>query len=137
LTGGGHRRRSSIVQMQFIFCVSSGQPSFACKLLTGGWELGADFSPARTLAANTGYPTKLRPEELLGEPARLVAFDFSQATADAFKAEVCVEAVRNGTLHGIGGWFSVQLSPGVVMTNSPLAKDAINRRQISPPSTSR
>jgi SAM-dependent methyltransferase len=89
-----------------------------------------NFSPARTLAANTAYPTKLRPEELLGEPVRLVAFDFSQATADAFKAEVCVKAARNGTLHGVGGWFSAQLSPGVVMTNSPLAKDAINRRQI-------
>ena len=34
---------------------------------------GFNFSPARTLAANTGYPTKLRPEELLGEPARLLA----------------------------------------------------------------
>jgi hypothetical protein len=91
---------------------------------------GFNFSPARTLAANTGYPTKLRPEELLGEPARLVAFDLSQATADAFKAEVCVKATRKGTLHGIGGWFSASLSPSVVMTNSPLAKDAINRRQI-------
>ena len=91
---------------------------------------GFDFGPARTLAANTGYPTNLRPEQLLGDPAQLVAFDLSQATADPFKAAVYVKAARDGTLHGIGGWFSAQLSPGVVMTNSPLAKDAINRRQI-------
>ena len=92
--------------------------------------VGFDFSPARAIAANTGYPTKFRAEELLGKPSRLTPFDMTQATSAAFKRETGVRVGRDGVLHGIGGWFSAQLSPSAIMTNSPLAADAINRRQI-------
>jgi protein arginine N-methyltransferase 1 len=95
-----------------------------------GRPAGFDFSPARAIAANTGYPTKFRPEELLGEPAQLISFDLMQATSAAFKCETGVQVTRDGVLHGIGGWFSAHLSSGVVMTNSPLVDHAINRRQI-------
>ena len=39
-------------------------------------------------------------------------------------------AERPGTLHGIGGWFDAKLSPGVTLTNSPLAARPILRRQV-------
>jgi hypothetical protein len=92
--------------------------------------VGFNFSPAHAIAANTGYPTRFRPEELLSEQVPLISFDLMQATSAAFKRETRVRVARDGMLHGIGGWFSAQLSPSVVMTNSPLAADAINRRQI-------
>ncbi len=95
-----------------------------------GRPVGFDFSPARAIAANTGYPTELRPEELLSEPQRLTSFDLAQSTSAAFQAEVGVRVARDGVLHGIGGWFVAQLSPSVTMTNSPLAAGRINRRQI-------
>ena len=44
--------------------------------------------------------------------------------------EGCAAISRNGCLHGIAGWFSAHLSPNVNMTNSPLAPDSINRRNI-------
>src|SRR5579862_8508735 len=37
---------------------------------------------------------------------------------------------RSGTLHGLGGWFTAELAPGISMTNSPLAPDQIQRRQV-------
>ena len=37
---------------------------------------------------------------------------------------------RDGTLHGIGGWFQAQLSSHVMMTNSPLAASRINRPNV-------
>ncbi len=91
---------------------------------------GFDFSPARSLAANTGYPSKFQPEALLGAPVRLIALDLAEVTASPFKMEGCAAISRNGCLHGIAGWFSAHLSPNVNMTNSPLAPDSINRRNI-------
>jgi hypothetical protein len=33
-------------------------------------------------------------------------------------------------MHGLGGWCSARLSPGVTMTNSPLSADRIRRRNV-------
>jgi protein arginine N-methyltransferase 1 len=91
---------------------------------------GFNLRPVRSLAANTGYPVKFRPEELLGTPAELARFDLYTATDASFSAEASMEIARDGELHGIGGWFSAQLSPGTTMTNSPLAMRSINRRNV-------
>ncbi len=37
---------------------------------------------------------------------------------------------RTGTLHGLGGWFIAQLSPTVMMTNSPLSEQRVDRRNV-------
>jgi protein arginine N-methyltransferase 1 len=79
---------------------------------------------------NTGYPCKFQPEALLGAPLRIIALDLAEVTASPFKMEGCAAISRNGCLHGIAGWFSAHLSPKVNMTNSPLAPDSINRRNI-------
>lgn len=91
---------------------------------------GFDFRPARALAVNTGYPVRFRPEHILGGPAMLDSIDLATATTAALSLETSIAAERPGTLHGIGGWFSAQLSSTVTMTNSPLAADSISRRNV-------
>ena len=92
--------------------------------------VGFDFRPVRSLAANTGYPAKLSPGHLLGDPALLASLDLSMATPPALHLEACVTTTRGGTLHGIGGWFSAQLSRSICMSNSPLATNPINRKNL-------
>ena len=36
---------------------------------------------------------------------------------------------RDGTMHGLAGWFDCELADGVSMTNSPLSDRAIDRSQ--------
>lgn len=91
---------------------------------------GFDFRPARSLAANTGYPARFDLDHLLGGPALLASLDLSMATPPALHLEACVATTRGGTLHGIGGWFSAQLSKSICMSNSPLATNPINRRNL-------
>ena len=91
---------------------------------------GFDFRPARQWAANTGYPVEFVPEQLLGSPGNLASINLPESTAAPFRSEACVVANKRGTLHGIGGWFTAQLSPSVTMTNSPLSADRINRRNV-------
>ena len=91
---------------------------------------GFDFRPARQWAANTGYPVEFVPEQLLGSPGILASINLPESTAAPFRGEACVVANKPGTLHGIGGWFTAQLSPSVTMTNSPLSADRIKRRNV-------
>ena len=94
-------------------------------------EPGAfDMSPARTHAVNTGYPRHLLPGELVGAPAVAGRIDLTRDAARPFRLDAVLVVARPGTLHGIGGWFSATLSPSVTMTNSPLAADRINRRNV-------
>jgi protein arginine N-methyltransferase 1 len=91
---------------------------------------GLRFHPARALAANTGYPVKYSPEQLLGNPCVLAALDPSRTPASIFGLQASVTVERAGTLHGIGGWFSAQLSEHVTLSNSPLVKERINRHNV-------
>lgn len=91
---------------------------------------GFDFSPVRARAANVGYPAKFRPEQLLGNPATLASLDPSRAPTTWLRLEAWCPVRKAGTLHGIGGWFSAQLSPNVTLSNSPLAAASINRRAV-------
>jgi len=96
-----------------------------------GWRpAGFAFEPALEIARNTGYPLNLQARQLLGEPAKGATLDTLShgARPIVFSAEIRI--ARAGTLHGIGGWFSAQLSPNVEMSNSPLAKKRIKRRNV-------
>lgn len=91
---------------------------------------GFDMSPARRWAINTGYPTTFAREALLGAPECLTRLDLSSATAAPLTMDALLTVDRGGTLHGLGGWFRAQLSPGVVLSNSPLATERLNRRGV-------
>lgn len=91
---------------------------------------GFDYAPARTWAVNTGYPTRLSREQLLGDPARAAAIRLGEATGDVIPLEATITAARPGTLHGVGGWFEAQLSPQVTLTNSPFSPQRIDRRNV-------
>lgn len=91
---------------------------------------GFNFQPARALAANTGYPVKFAPSHLLASPVLLASLATGTSYERLAGLEAHMTAERDGVLHGIGGWFAAQLSPHVVMTNSPLAADAIQRRNV-------
>lgn len=91
---------------------------------------GFDFRPARSIAVNTGYPVKFRPEHLVGDPVVLASLDLSLTSTAPLNLEASVVANRTGSLHGIGAWFSAQLSDSVIMSNSPLTAHPINRMNV-------
>jgi protein arginine N-methyltransferase 1 len=91
-----------------------------------GPRAGFDFTFLHSKAVNKTHLLWLRPADLLGDPARLCSFDPTDEPSPVLRANFT--ARRSGTLHGLGGWFTAQLAPGVRLTNSPLACDAIQRR---------
>ena len=91
---------------------------------------GLAFEPAHRIAENTGYPTHLQPRDLLGKPVIGATLDTLTHGTGPIRIEKTLRATRNGTLHGIGGWFSARLAPGVELTNSPLSRERIRRRNV-------
>jgi protein arginine N-methyltransferase 1 len=91
---------------------------------------GFDVSPARQWAANTGYPTAFSREMLLGPAETGASLDLAERGPSPFQCGARLEIDREGTLHGLAGWFDARLSPGVRLTSSPLAADRIRRRNV-------
>ena len=93
-------------------------------------SMGMNVNPARALAANTGYPVKLKPEQLLGPSDESLTVDPSISGPHPLQVRCTLPINRTGTLHGLGCWFVAQLSPSVTMSNSPLIEQQIDRRNV-------
>lgn len=91
---------------------------------------GFDYSAAARVAGNTGYPWRFEAGDLLAPPVAGAAVDLSRDTHEPWLLEHGFTVARHGTLHGVAGWFVARLSPHETMTNSPLAEDRIDRRQV-------
>jgi protein arginine N-methyltransferase 1 len=92
--------------------------------------MGFDVSPGSKIARNTGYPVKYEPSNLLGPCSALASLDPGMKAPTPVRARGDMTVQRRGTLHGLGGWFSAQLSPSVVMSNSPVSSERINRSNV-------
>jgi protein arginine N-methyltransferase 1 len=88
-----------------------------------------DVSAAQPIASNTGYPVHLTADQMLSDPQAGCRIDLAADHRGPLRIDRSFVVARHGTLHGIGGWFSAQLSPDVWITNSPLDTGRIARRQ--------
>lgn len=79
-----------------------------------------DFSPAHSLAVNNLLWADWSTGDLfLSKPASLVNIDLKQIENTDFSEQVSFVAQRDGLLHGLGGWFSAELTPGLTISNAP------------------
>ena len=91
---------------------------------------GFDFRSVRVLAANTGYQVNLSPGSVCGDAVVIANVDLNHATTEPFCGEATAVIRRSGMMHGLGGWFTAELAAGISMTNSPLAPEQVQRRQV-------
>ena len=91
---------------------------------------GFDFAPVRRYAANTGYPCRYTPDQLLSIPQLGTVLNLAVATDASFEFAASCSVLSDGELHGVGGWFDANLSDSVQMSNSPLSSQPINRRAV-------
>jgi protein arginine N-methyltransferase 1 len=88
---------------------------------------GLKMWPARSVAFNNLYTTEKRPRRMLSRPAQIFAFDLTGMAPERFSAKATIKVSMPGVMHGLSGWFSAELAPGVSMTNSPFSKSRIQR----------
>lgn len=80
---------------------------------------GFDFSPLRAMAVNTPLPTTLSERSLMSGARPIVRVDLTSVEEGSVSGRVELSARRSGWVHGLGCWFSSELSPGNVLTNGP------------------
>lgn len=79
---------------------------------------GFDYSPLREIAANATFTRWFDEDALLAPGAVLGAVGLTDPPA-AFSGAAGFTAARDGTLHGLAGWFAADLVPGVRLSNPP------------------
>ncbi|MEM9801663.1 MAG: methyltransferase domain-containing protein [Planctomycetota bacterium] len=105
----------------------------------GLWErpvYGLDFSRLAEVEEQSFITAAcdLKPASLLGPAADVLDLDLDVATVNDFffttAATLLVE--RRGTVHGFGGWFEVDLVPGVTLSCSPFEPQTHWRQSFFP-----
>jgi hypothetical protein len=91
---------------------------------------GLTFASAQPIALGTGYPRRIGPDDLLAAPSSFPAIDPSRPVGMFSSGNLEFAVERDGIAHGIGGWFSAELAPGVSLTNAPGAPNQIDRRNV-------
>ena len=118
----------------YLAAVSSQQ----CRDIVAPWSeppVPGEYSWLGEQAANSHHAVELAADDLATDPVAVltVALDTDQPDTLSMTAEL--ELTRDAELDGLAGWFDCELAPGVTMTNSPLADDAIGRPQAFFPFT--
>ena len=87
-----------------------------------GWSrdvLGLDFSVVREVAADATFTRWFAEDELLAPGLAVGAVDLLGHPGTTFTGEATFTVPRDGTLHGLAGWFAADLSPTVRLSNAP------------------
>ena len=81
----------------------------------------------RERAVNTKFRYTFEPKDLCSLSATLGAIPLDEDVPDLLSFKARLEIGRDCEFAGLACWFDCELSPGIWMTNSPLAEDRINR----------
>jgi SAM-dependent methyltransferase len=106
--------------------------SQACADMAVKWRGSAvpeDYHWVCHHSLNTKYAVRFKKSDVLGVPITLSQLSFYDDHPDFFTWDAELTMDRDGTLHGLGGWFDCELTDGVWMTNSPLSDQSIDRSQ--------
>ena len=135
-TLGDARRRllkpSGRIMPRRILLQVAAVESEACRKLAARWTgaaIPAEFEWLRDYDANTRHPYDFTSGELASAAAELGAIDLREDSPPHLRFSARLEALRDGALDGLAGWFACELADGVWMSNSPLAAGAIRRHQ--------
>jgi protein arginine N-methyltransferase 1 len=104
------------------------------QIAVAGWriaEVPPEFHWIAETSANTLQSVRLSREgnEFLARPQLLGRIELDETAGQARHWTATLRVSRNGTMHGLAGWFNCVLAGDIAMTNAPMQEDAIRRPQ--------
>lgn len=80
---------------------------------------GIDFTPAQEVFGRKIMVESVHARQLLAKPAAFQSIDFHQESNPISAGKVLFQMKRDGIVHGIGGWFELDLSDHVHLNTAP------------------
>jgi type I protein arginine methyltransferase len=84
-----------------------------------------DLTLGREIMTSTWIKQRVKPDQLLVEPALCQRIDYRTVESAGFSAELGWKAVRAGTAHGLSLWFDSTLAEGISFSNAPAAPEMV------------
>jgi protein arginine N-methyltransferase 1 len=103
--------------------------------LVGPWQknrFDLNLTAASRFVTNTWRKEHLQPEQLLSEPVCWTTVDYQLVETADMRAEISLQAVREGTAHGFAVWFDSELIDGVSFSNHPRGPETIYGNGLFP-----
>ncbi len=82
---------------------------------------GFDFSPARRETLKQMNIAGIKADQLLASPQLFASVDLRRHQRDTLEKKLRFEIDRQGTIHGVAGWFQAELADDIVIDTSPTA----------------
>ncbi len=82
---------------------------------------GFDFSPARKETLRQMNIADVASDELLASPQLFASVDLRRHQRVALEKKLRFEIDRQGTIHGVAGWFQAELADDIVIDTAPTA----------------
>jgi len=80
---------------------------------------GIDFTPAYELFSTKLMNETVAPDALLAEPQTLAEVDFHTNDSPTLEARALLHIQRPARVHGVAGWFDLDLAEGIQLSTSP------------------
>ncbi len=80
---------------------------------------GLDFSPMADMMTNRALPTWLKTHRRLAKPTLLEEAQLRGAETRAFGSSLIFHCQKQGTIHGFGVWFDLDLVEGIQLSTAP------------------
>jgi protein arginine N-methyltransferase 1 len=80
---------------------------------------GIDFTPARELFGRKLMVESIQPHDLLTEPGQFDRIDLYTETGEPRERKLLFKFKRKGAVHGIGGWFDLELTEDIHLSTAP------------------
>jgi protein arginine N-methyltransferase 1 len=104
-----------------LFCVPLEWPAVYDEMVEF-WtrdHYGMNFSPLHHVAINEGHGRNFTADRFLAEPRSVGRLDLRTATATQIGGEASFHASRQGTLHGLGVWYTLWLDGDIAVSTAP------------------
>ena len=125
------KRSGRIIPSTLTFLVAPVQ-SRACRARAGWWNrsvAGFSLAAVEEIAGATSHAVNIGPEDLVA-PAVSGATLPCDENPPVLRIAASTTATRDAAIDGVGAWFEADLGGGIMMTNSPTARDRIDREQL-------
>ena len=93
---------------------------------------GLDLGVLGRIMLHSPHVRRIEPGALLASPRKLKTLQLQEPQSYLFDEIVAVRAARSGTMHGVAGWFDLEVAKDVFLSNAPGNAESVWRQVVFP-----